>query len=227
MEHLEFIAAAVRDKNVGALMPTSRPSVVQVCKEIDATKPVVVVEYGPGTGVFTRYLLKRLHPGSTLIAIELNKPFADRLRKFGKRRRQRRPRLVVVYDSAANVNAILDQCGFKSADYVISGIPFSFLPVPIREEIIDRTHQALDADGLFLVYQYSFRIRPLLAKRFRSVSGARVLLNLPPMCLMKASKKLLASRPKRRLRLRAQLRRQGLKLPRSIHARERRLTLAK
>jgi phospholipid N-methyltransferase len=188
MEHLSFLTAAMRDKNVGALVPTSYASVRHICRAVDRDRPVVVVEYGPGTGAFTRHLLKRLHPESTLIAIELNYVFARRLRRFAQRRKQKTPRLIVANNDARNVQKILNSQGLTHADYVLSGIPFSFLNETLKRDIIQRTHEALAPGGSFLIYQYSFHVRPFVSEKFGEVKVGRTFFNIPPLCLMTARK---------------------------------------
>ncbi|MFO0945930.1 MAG: methyltransferase domain-containing protein [Planctomycetota bacterium] len=188
MEHLSFISAAMRDKNVGALVPTTFASVRHICRKIDCDRPVVVVEYGPGTGAFTRHLLKRLHPGSTIIAIELNFKFARQLRRFAQRRKQRTPKLIVSNNDARNVLKILQKQGLDHADYVLSGIPFSFLPEPLKRDIIRCTHEALRPGGTFLVYQYSFHVRRFVGEVFEDMKVSRTFFNLPPLCVMAANK---------------------------------------
>lgn len=186
MEHLTFLNVLAKDRNVGAIAPTSNFCVRHVCRMVDRTRPVVMVEYGPGTGVFTRHLLKMLHPGSTLIAIELNETFAERLRELNDRRPHQQPRLVIESENAINIQEVLNRHGFASADYVLSGIPFSFLDEEVRQEIVQKTHDALVPGGKFLVYQYSFLMKEMLQETFSKLKIDRVLFNLPPMCLMYA-----------------------------------------
>jgi phospholipid N-methyltransferase len=188
MEHISFLTAAMRDKNIGALVPTSYASVRQICRVIDRDRPVVVVEYGPGTGAFTRHLLKRLHPGSTVIAIELNYVFARRLRRFSQRRTNRTPRLIISNNDARNVLKILNSQGLTHADYILSGIPFSFLGEPLKRDIIKRTHEALAPNGLFMVYQYSFHVRPFVTEQFGELKIGRTFFNIPPLCVMTGKK---------------------------------------
>ena len=188
METLSFLSTAVRDKNVGAIVPTSFLSVRKTCQPVECDRPVVVVEYGPGTGVFTRYLLNRLHPDSTVLAVELNSLFASRLQRFNRKRQRKAPRLLVEKEDARNVLALLDKHGFAKADYVISGIPFSFLDEASKDEIIARTYESLVPGGLFLVYQYSFHVRKYLQRTFDDVKLRRSLINLPPLCVMEAQK---------------------------------------
>ena len=188
MEHLDFILTALKDKNVASVAPTSFVSVRSICKKIDRTRPVVVVEYGPGTGAFTRHLKKRLHPDSLIIAIELNKKFADRVARFANVKRRSGAKLNVVHGNAKEVGDILRQFGQRSADYVISGIPFSFLSEKDKTEIVTRTFEVLANDGLFLVYQISFKMSDYLERSFPHVKETKELFNIPPLCVMEASK---------------------------------------
>lgn len=188
MEHLSFFLEAMRDRKVASVVPTATASVRRICRRIDANRPVTLVEYGPGTGAFTRPLLKYLHPGSTLIAVELNSSFATKLRRFSWNRSKDEPTLIVQRDDAGNVQNILREHGFESADYVLSGIPFSLLDIETKTRIIDQTYKALAPDGMFLVYQFSFHLRKMLKERFESVRSRRILLNIPPLCVMEARK---------------------------------------
>lgn len=188
MEHIRFLTAAMKDRKVGALAPSSGASVRWICRTIDVQRPVTVVEYGPGTGVFTRHLLTRLDPGSTLLAIELNRVFAGRLRRAAKRRKRRVPRCVVINGDARNVRELLGRIGLERADYVVSGIPFSLLCDQYRREIVQRTYDVLAPSGRFILYQYSYLMRDYVKECFGDVRLGRCLLNFPPYCTMEASK---------------------------------------
>jgi len=188
MEHLSFFLEAMRDRKVASVVPTAPASVRRICRRIDKDRPVTLVEYGPGTGAFTRPLLKHLHPESTVIAVELNTSFAAKLRRFSWNRPADEPKLIVQRDDAGNVQDILREHGFDKADYVLSGIPFSLIEKDTRTRIIDQTYRALTPNGCFLVYQFSFHVRKLLKERFEAVRSRRVLLNIPPLCVMEARK---------------------------------------
>ena len=189
MEHIRFLKAAVRDRNVGAICPTGTTGVRSICRRIDRTRPVVVVEYGPGTGVFTRGLLRCVHPDSTILAIELNRVFAGRLRRYGKLRKSKAPNLVVAKSDARNVVDLLQRHGHEKADFILSGIPFSFFDEATRDQILARTYEALAPGGRFLVYQYSFQLGEMLEGTFDTVERQRVFRNIPPLCIMDAHKR--------------------------------------
>lgn len=188
LEHIRFLKTAIRDSKVGAVAPTSRLSVRTVCRTIDCHRPCVVVEYGPGTGAFTRYLLQRLHPESLVLAIELNPTFARSLREFNDRRRGDGARLIVTEGDARDVGKYLNDLDQPKADYILSGIPFSFLDEESKKEIIRETQGALKPGGEFVVYQYSFHVRPFLRDAFGDVESSLACINLPPICLMRAKK---------------------------------------
>jgi phospholipid N-methyltransferase len=188
MDPFRLLLAAIRDKNVASVASTSFTSVRQICKAVDWRRPMTFVEYGPGTGAFTKFLLKRLHPDSTLLAIERNRKLATRLRRFSRRRPRRTPRLIVVWDDARNVQQILQNHGCGLAEYVLSGIPFSFIPLDAKREIIQRTYDVLAPGGMLLVYQITFHVRPYLQEVFGAIRSSRALLNVPPLCVMTARK---------------------------------------
>ena len=48
---------------------------------MDFDKARVILEFGPGGGVFTRHLLKQMHPDAKLIAIENNDDLLEKIKK--------------------------------------------------------------------------------------------------------------------------------------------------
>jgi phospholipid N-methyltransferase len=184
---LHFVVTALtHHRRVGAIVPTSMHAARAICARIDNSRPIVAVEYGPGNGVFTKALLDRLHPESLVLAIEVHRDFAERLeRRFGTTAPDR-ARLVIRHGDAANVNEYLADAGVKSADVIISGIPFSYLDDSVRRSIVARSHDALVPGGKFIVYQYTFKMCDYLAEQF-DVTPTRLLLNLPPLCIIEAT----------------------------------------
>lgn len=162
-------------KLVGWLLPSSRFLVDEVLKQIDWQTTRVVVEYGAGTGTFTQNILQRLRPDGHLVALEINPDFCQFLK-----RSVIDPRLHLVQQSAAEIDAILERLGFNQVDYVISGIPFTSLPHSVRHSIVKKTHAVLRPRGGFLVYQLSSAVLPHLEQVFGHVSRDFALLNIIP-----------------------------------------------
>jgi phospholipid N-methyltransferase len=117
---LFFLQFLSNPKGVGAIVPTSNAAVDGLLRHVDWETCRLFVEYGPGTGAFTRHVLERAHPDARIIAIDPNPRFVDHLRHslFD-------PRLTVVQGSAADVEDILAAHGGEKADYILSGLPFS------------------------------------------------------------------------------------------------------
>jgi len=184
MGTLAYIKNFIRDRDVAAITPSSKFLVKRVCKWIDFDTPRRIVEYGPGTGVFSKYLLENMHEDSELIMIEGNASFVQSLRQYCKGDE----RAVVVHDRAENVRQIMDTHDVDRADYVLSGIPFSFLDEDVKHELISRTRDVLTSDGKFLVYQNYNHMEKPLRRHFDSVTREYEILNLPPMFAYEALK---------------------------------------
>ncbi len=160
---------------IGSVIPSSPQLVDAMLETVDWQHTRLFVEYGPGVGTFTRTVLERLPADATLLAIDLN---ADFIAYLGKHIRD--PRLKLVHGSAADVLRHVAESGHSQADYVLSGLPFSTLPEGVGPAICDRTRDVLRPGGSFLVYQYSTRMRALLAPRFAPPIEKWEWRNVPP-----------------------------------------------
>jgi len=89
-------------------------------------------------------------------------------------------RLRVVEGSAVSVDEILRRFGYTRANYIISGIPFSTIPAPLRERILRKTCDVLEPGGAFLVYQFSTRVLQDLKRVFGYVGRRFEPLNVLP-----------------------------------------------
>jgi phospholipid N-methyltransferase len=160
---------------LGSIIPSSRFLIKQLLEPIDWEQARVIVEYGPGVGGITAEILRRMRPDAMLIAIETNPEFVRYLRSSIQDER-----LHVVEASAEAVDEILGQYGQSSASYVISGIPFSTIPAPVRERILRKTCEVLKPGGSFLVFQFSTRVLEDLQRIFRYVRRQFEPLNVLP-----------------------------------------------
>ena len=57
----------------------------------------------------------------------------------------------------------------ERADYVISGIPYTTIPAPVRRQILADTHKLLHPEGGFLVYQFTRTVLPYLEPVFGKI----------------------------------------------------------
>lgn len=132
-----------------------------------------VVEFGPGTGAFTRAILKRGVRPQDLVLIEMNTEFVAHLRSTF-------PGVTV------HVAGAQDVARFCAPDVgtVISGLPLLSMPVEIRRAIVGGAFQVLREGGRMLQFTYGPK-PPLDPASIESlglevIRGNKVWLNLPP-----------------------------------------------
>ena len=185
-----YLRNFIQDKQVASIAPTSAVAVERICRGVSWRDAKVVVEYGAGSGVFTKHILSLLQPDATLIAFELNSELAAILRS-----RINDKRCIVINRSAEFAADTLRTHGIEAADIVISGIPFSFFTEWSRERIIKRTHALLRSGGLFVTYQAFPKppskkrpLRKIISKYFSSISIEYEFRNVPPLEVIVSSK---------------------------------------
>jgi phospholipid N-methyltransferase len=181
MINLDFIKTALEDYKVGALTQSSRYAIQRIIENLPV-HPKCIIEYGPGDGITTEKLLEHLHPEGTLIAVESNKSFTEKLEQISDKR------LIIVHDDATHISAKIREFAPHGADAVVSGIPFSFIEKADRETIVKNTERGLRPGGVFIVYQYSTLLAPLLKHYFKKVGISFEPRNIPPYFIMKAVK---------------------------------------
>jgi phospholipid N-methyltransferase len=189
---------------LGSLIPSSRFLVNRLLSQVDWAKAGTIVEYGPGVGTITGEILRRLRPDGTLVAIDTNRDFARYLtRTF------RDDRLHVIEGSAADAESNLRERGLGRADYVISGIPYSTMDPELRDRIIQSTHDVLQPDGSFLVYQFTKAVLPYLHQVFPQVQQEFEPRNIMPArlfyCRRNGDRRPAATNGRREPRARAQI----------------------
>lgn len=163
-------------RKIGAVAPSGKRLAEKMMKPICFDSAKVIVEYGPGTGAFTRELIIRRRPDTVVILIEQNERFCGELRKLFRNQ----PNLYIICGSAENVNEYLGRYGFEHADYVISGLPFSSLPTDVSDRVLTATKKAIENSGVFATFQYTMMKKRMFEHHFRIVSCIREMKNLPP-----------------------------------------------
>ena len=175
----QFIASPV---TTGAIAPSSRYLARTMVADLDLGAADSVLEYGPGTGVFTEFVLRELKPGAKFAAIELNPHFAEIFRR-------RYPNVQLFEDSVANVRPICERAGMRSVDCIVSGLPWATFPQELQVECLNEMTRVLRPGGRFSTFTYlhslalsgSKRFASLLPDYFTTVTTSPVVwLNLPP-----------------------------------------------
>ncbi len=140
----------------------------------------IVVELGPGTGIFTRFIERELKPEARLICLEINPELARTVA-------EQFPRALVVNDSAENLAQHLGHPD-PGVDCVISGLPWVILSEGDQKRLLEPAVNALRPGGRFATFAYSHaswlpagrRFRAMLESSFSRVDvSAQVWRNLP------------------------------------------------
>lgn len=172
-----FIKQYIKNpRYIGAVAPSGKRLAEKMMTPVRFDKCRCIVEYGPGTGVFTREILKRKRDDTVLVLIEQNTLFYEQLKKEFKNV----PNMYIFNEDAQNVNEILHKVNMEKADYVISGLPFASLPQEVSVNILNETKKAIGMTGKFITFQY-FLFKLKFFKQFFGIeSYVHELVNLPP-----------------------------------------------
>ena len=77
---ISFFKEALKTiKSSGAIAPSSKWLSQRIVDSLNFEQPKIIVEFGPGNGVFTKKLLSRLSDDSQLIVFEINEFFYQQL----------------------------------------------------------------------------------------------------------------------------------------------------
>lgn len=141
-----------------------------------------VVEFGPGTGVFTEAVVKHLHSDARFFAIERSPELVSATQ-------QRCPDVTVLEDSVTNVVELCRQQSIEKVDAVVCGLPWASFSESLQSEIMDAMLEVLVPGGQFATFAYwqgvilpaGMRFSRRLEQTFSSVEKSpTVWRNLPP-----------------------------------------------
>src|SRR5438270_6961603 len=161
---------------VASIIPSSKALVKKVARKMDFSEPRIIAEYGPGEGVHSREIARRMSPDSQLLLFELDAAFSrDLQRQFAHD-----ARVHVINGDAAKLPEELERRGIPGCDYILSGIPFSILEIKKKRALLEKTYEALSDGGSFIIYQVTNELRQH-ATLFDRAESEYVLQNIPPM----------------------------------------------
>lgn len=170
-------------KMVGSMIPSSRYLAKKMLQNVNFRKARVLVELGPGTGVFTRKILEQMHPDAKLVVFELNDQFFQNLQE-----EIHDSRLVLIHDSAEYIQKHLNEADLLHADYVISSLPLTNFPKKLKETILKAAHHCLKNEGCFIQFAYSLISKKELETQFDETNISFTPLNFPPAFIFTCSK---------------------------------------
>ncbi len=181
--HIHFLKQFLKNPiAMGAIAPSSRrlAQLMTDWPQLEAAQ--AVVEFGPGDGSVTPFILEKLQKEAQFFAMELSPEMCLRLKKSY-------PTVQVYNDSACQVRQYLDSHNIRHADVIVCGLPWAAFSSHLQDEIMNATLEALAPNGRFVTFAYlqglllpaGQRFKSRLDQAFSHVSRSRVVWkNLPP-----------------------------------------------
>lgn len=179
-----FVQYLMNPRIVGAISPSSKYLSAKMVENIKFNQVQCIVEYGSGTGVITKEILKRRNPNTTVLLFEKNQEFYQLLnKKFASEKN-----VIIINDSAENLGDYLDEFNIPYVDSVISGLPFASIPRQTAEEILENTLNYLKSDGEFVTFQYTKCKMNLFNQFFPHITIQKEMRNIPPAYILYCKK---------------------------------------
>jgi len=178
-----FVGTALRRPGtVGAIAPSSAGLAELLASVVPSVDSRSVVELGPGTGVVSDAIARRLPAEARHTAVEVDPAMAAHLRAT-------RPGIRVVTGDATELPELLADFGVHTADAVVSGLPWALFSPKRQHRIVRGIADLLEPGGAFSTFGYlharpmpqARRFHQLLHATFDEVIVSRaVWRNLPP-----------------------------------------------
>lgn len=182
-DYIKFFSTFVTNPSgTGAIAPSSQNLCGEMVAWINWKHTHVAIECGPGTGVFTEYILAMMHHGTMFLSIEVDPDFAAMLR-------MRFPKVPIYQDSVANVKKICAQEGISEVDAIICGLPWALFSEEDQHNYLDAMLTVLRPGGQFATFAYlqglllpaGKRFQRKLQQKFSEVTCSHtVWFNIPP-----------------------------------------------
>nr|WP_245944057.1 methyltransferase domain-containing protein [Acuticoccus kandeliae] len=132
----------------GAVAPSSQELSRLMAHHVEADRPGVIVELGPGTGAVTQALLERGVPAERLVLIEYSPDFCELLR-------QRFPGATVVNGNAYALSETMATLGNPPIASVVSGLPLFTRPLPERQALLSDAMRLMAPGAPFIQFSYA------------------------------------------------------------------------
>ncbi|MCO4813270.1 MAG: methyltransferase domain-containing protein [Flavobacteriales bacterium] len=178
-----FIKQYLKDKKmVGAVSPSSKSLGKKMLSNIDFSKDKLIVELGPGTGVFTDLIINKMADDARLLVFELNDNFYNSLSS-----RINDPRVKIIHDSAEFIHKYIGET--EKLDVVISSLPLMVFPEKLRQDVVNESFDCLKDTGKYIQFQYSLQSKKLLESKYDQVKIQFTIKNFPPAFVYNCTKK--------------------------------------
>jgi phospholipid N-methyltransferase len=186
---MEFLKAAIqKPREVSTLFPTGGFLARALIEGAELPKDKgLVVELGAGTGAITKPLIQAMSEDLDYLGVEINKGMVRFLRKT----------FPELHFEEARADQIEEFMAGRKASRILSSLPWTILPPPLREETLQAVYDALEEGGIFSMYMClnsswypsAKHFRKQLEHTFAEVNrGPTVWANMPPAFILQCKK---------------------------------------
>lgn len=151
---LAFVRQALKDiHHTGSVWPSSPQLAKVMTKNLRAARGNRrVLEVGPGTGPFTKHILKALRAGDEFHMVEINEQFCSHLER----------ELLAPYRRQANAATVHLHCApIEDApltgkfDFIVCGLPFNNFPPSLVRNILHQLMGLVREGGELAYFEYA------------------------------------------------------------------------
>ena len=162
-EKMLFIKKFVAEpRMIGSITPSSPQLVASMLCNVDWDKIGCIAEFGAGTGVVTKAIMKNKLPQSRLFVFEIEDDLRQKL----------------IRDTG--LPHVLREERLRKVDLIVSGLPYAVLPQEVTAAVLDGISRTLAEDGMFVAFQYSLHMKSAFERIFKEVKIRFVMMNIPP-----------------------------------------------
>lgn len=168
----------INPKETGAIAPSSKKLSKKITSVTALAEKKCVVELGPGTGIFTKDILKKISNECVFFSLEINDFFVKETKKNC-------PEALIYHASAKDIRKYLILHNKEKCDAIISGLPWANFKKDLQEELLDEIYESLEEDGEFITFTYvqgrilpkGSRFHKSMKKKFKSVERTKLIWN--------------------------------------------------
>lgn len=179
-ETLFFIKNVIKNpRQISSIVPSSKFLAKSITKNIKNND--IIIELGPGIGIFTKEIIKKVNNKNNIFVIEMNKNFIQKLKKDFKE-------INIIHGNAIEIikNNKID------ADKVISGLPLLSMN---QKDIFNLIYEIFNnSKSNIELYQFTYGIKCPIKKEILNALNLKstyiqtVFRNIPPASIYKIEK---------------------------------------